>query len=82
MILLLSHGGQELLIFLLQRVHIVLLRIGEEVGRLMDPHIRLLDGREGALCRRQSDLYESLETAEFVGEPLFCATRAIESEMS
>ena len=81
-VLLLGHGVQELLIFLFQGVRIALLGIGKEVGCLMHPPIGLLDSRPELLCRRQSGLYEPLETAEFVGDPLFCATRAIESEIS
>jgi len=81
-VLLLYHGCQELLVFSLQGIHIALLGIGEEVGCLMHPCIGLLDRRPEVLGRRQSGLHEPLETAEFVGKPLFCSTRAIESEMS
>jgi hypothetical protein len=42
----------------------------------------MLDSRPELLCRRQSGLYEPLETAEFKGSPLFWATQAIESEIS
>jgi len=48
----------------------------------MHPPIGLLYSRPELLCRRQSGLYEPLETSEFVGEPLFWATQAIESEIS
>src|SRR5260221_7741039 len=81
-VLLLCHGGQELLIVSFQRVHLVLLGIGEQMGRLMYPRIGLLDGRPQFLCRRQSGSHKPLETAEIVGEPLFSATRLIESSMA
>lgn len=81
-ILLLCHSGQEVLIVAFQGVHSALFGIGEEVGRLVHPRIGLLDGGEEALDCRQSSSHQVLETAEFVGEPLFCSTWAIESEMS
>ncbi len=81
-VLLLRHGAQELLIFPLEGVYIAQVGIGEQVGRLMHPRIGLLDGRKEVLCRCQSGSYEVLETAEFVGEPLFSATREIESSMA
>jgi len=81
LILLLGHGGEEVLIVPFESVHVALFGIGEQVSRLMHPPIGLLDGGEEALRRCQSGSQHVLETTEFVGEPLFCSTRVIESEM-
>jgi hypothetical protein len=81
-LLLLSHRGQEPLIVLFQRLDIALIGIGKQVGCLMYPPIRLVDGREEAVSYRQSCSYHVVEAAEFGRKPLFCSTRAIESEIS
>src|SRR2546425_2075103 len=81
-VLLLFHGLQQLLIRLLERAHIALLSVSEQMSGLMHPRIGLPDGRPELLCRRQSGSHEKFQSAEFVGEPLFSATRLMESEMA
>lgn len=81
LLLLLCHRLQELLILLLESAHRVLLGIGEQVSGPVQPDIGLSDRRPELLRRRQSGLHESLQLAQFVGEPLFSATRLIESSM-
>src|SRR5260370_7726812 len=48
----------------------------------MQPDIRLLDGGPEVLRGCQSGLHQPLQSAQFVGEPLFSATRLIESSMA
>ena len=82
LLLLLRHGGQELLIVPFEGVYITLFGVGEQVGCLMHPRIGLAESREEIFSRCQSCSYYLLEAAEFGGKPLFCSTRAIESEIS
>ena len=81
-VLLLCHGLEQVLILLLEGLHITLLGVGEQVSGLVEPRIRLPDGRPELLCHCQSSLHKPLQSAEFVGKPLFSATRLIESLMA
>src|SRR3989440_10509849 len=69
-------------ILLLEHLHRVLLRIGKQVGRLIAPSIGLADGRPHGRCGLQSHLHEPLQMAQLNREPLFSATRRIESSMA
>ncbi len=81
LLLLFFHRFKQLFIRLLERLHLTLFNIGEQMGGLMDPSIGLLNGwpeRSGGLY---AVLHEKLETNKFRGKPLFCPMRAIESEI-
>lgn len=81
-LLLVCHRLQELQILLLEGTHRALLGIGEQVSGLMQPEIGLSDRRPELFRCPQSGLHKSLQSVQFLGEPLFSATRLIESSMA
>jgi len=82
LVLLLCHGREQLLILLLEDAHVTLLGVGQQVSGLVQPTVGLPDGRPELLRCCQSCSHEPLESAEFVGQPLFSATRPIESSIA
>ena len=82
LLLLLCHRLQQLLILLLEGARRTLLGIGEQVHGLVQPDVRLSDRCPELLCCPQSGVHELLQLAQFVGKPLFSATRLIEWSMA
>src|SRR5947207_3743041 len=70
------------MLFLRISLRTLLTLFSGEVSSLIDPLIGLLDGRPHGFCGLQSALHEPLQTAQLIREPLFSATRRIDSSMA